>query len=111
MSAEVIKFPTKPVKHVPTPEELHEQRLQLVEDCIDRNIRVFIVDMVENMPDIDEERLEDIDAHTQKVIGLLRETMRATIFRFQNIHHDLQDVAEEVIVFDDNAREFVIEGN
>lgn len=111
MSAEVIKFPAKPVKHVPTPEELHEQRLQLIEECIDRNIRNFIVDLVENMPDIDQELLEDIDTPTQKVIGLIRETMRATIFKFQGIHHDLQDVADEIIVFEEDAREIVIEGN
>lgn len=111
MSAEVIKFPSKPVKYVPTPEELQEQKLQLIEECIDRNIRNFVIDMVENMPDIDEEMLEDIDTPTQKVIGLVRETMRATIFKFQNIHHDLHDVADEIIVFEEDAREIVIEGN
>jgi hypothetical protein len=111
MSAEVIKFPNKPAKSTPTPEELHEQKLQLIEDCIDRNVNIFIRDMAENMPDIDHDLLEDIDSQTQKVIGLLRETMRATIFKFQNEHHDLQDVAEDIIVFDDDAREYVIEGD
>lgn len=111
MSAEVIKFPTKPVKHVPTPEELHEQKLQLIEECIDRSVRFFILDMIEHIPEVDQELLEDIDTPTQKVIGLVRESMRASIFRFQGVHHDLQDVADEIIVFEEDAREIIIEGN
>lgn len=109
--AEIISFPfkTKPVP--PSPEEIHNQKLQIIEDCIDRNIRNFIVDVVENIPDINEDLVEEIDIPTQKIIGLVRETMRATIFRFQEIHHDLQDVADEIIVFEDDAREQIIEGN
>lgn len=110
--AEIIEFtPRKSKPLPPSPEEIHNQKLQLIEDCIDRNIRNFVVDVVENLPDVNEDLVEEIDMQTQKTIGLLRETMRATIFKFQDIHHDLQDVADEIIVFEEDAREQIIEGN
>lgn len=111
MSADVIKFPGKPVKKTPTPEEIQLQKHEQVEDCIDRNVQSLIQDMIENVSDIDWELVEDIDNPTQKVVALMRETMRATIFKFQNKHHELQDIAEEIIEFEEDAREIIIEGN
>lgn len=110
MVADVINFPIKKVV-VPTPEEVEAKKLQDIEDCIDKNIRNFILDIIESISDIDEDRLENIDTPTQKVIGLVRETMRATIYMLQGVHHDLQVIADEIICFDEDAREQVIEGN
>ena len=111
MSAEVIKFPAKPIKHVPTPEEIQERTHQLIEDCIDASVHAFIMDMVEKIPELNWELVEDIDPPTQKIVALMRESMRATILKFQDKHHDLQDVALELIEFEDDAREMIIEGN
>ena len=110
MVADVINFPIKKAV-VPTPEEVEAEKLQDIEDCIDKNIRNFILDIIESISDIDEDRLENIDTPTQKVIGLVRETMRATIYMLQGVHHDLQVIADEIICFDEDAREQVIEGN
>jgi len=111
MTAEVIKFTTKPVKHTPTVEEINAQKLQLIDDCIDRGVEALILDMVESVPDINWKLLEDIDTPTQKIVALMRESMRATILKFRDEHHDLQDVAEEIIAFEEDAREIIIEGN
>lgn len=110
MVAEVINFPIKKAV-VPTPEEIQARKYQEIEDCIDKNIRNFMLDIIESISDVDEERLDNIDTPTQKIIGLVRETMRATIFMFQGVHHDLQVIADEIICFDDDAREQIIEGN
>lgn len=110
MVAEVIKFPNnKPV--IPSPEELEDLKLQLIEECIDRHISNFVVEVAEYIPDVDMDRLENIDTSTQKVIALVRESMRATIYMLQGEHHDLQIVADEIISFDENAREHIIEEN
>lgn len=111
MSADVIKFPSKVVKKSPSPEEVQAQKLELIEEFIDNNVQLIIRDMVDNIPDLNWELLEEIDTPTQKVVALMRETMRAVIFKFQNKHHDLQDIAEEIIEFEEDAREIIIEGN
>ena len=41
MVADVINFPIKKAV-VPTPEEVEAEKLQEIEDCIDKNIRNFI---------------------------------------------------------------------
>jgi len=109
MVADVIKFPGKFKPAPPTLEELEAANLEQIEECIDRSIKSFIIDTLHNVPNVDPEYFNTGDMVTQKIIGLVRESMRATIFRLQDKHHDLQDIAEDIIAFDSDVREQIIE--
>lgn len=108
MVADVIQFPVKKCV-TPTPEELQAIKLQNIEDFIDTSVSNFLVSMFESISDIDKNKLDNIDTPTQKIIALVRESMRATIYKFQGTHHDLQLYADEIIYFDDDVKEQIIE--
>jgi len=111
MVADVIKFPGKFKPAPPTLEELEAVNLELIEDCIDRAMKNFIIDALHNIPDVNSDLLSVGDMPTQKILGLVRETMRAAILRLQDKHHDLQEIAEDIIDFDSDVREQIIEDN
>lgn len=107
--AEIIEFPGKMRPLPPTAEELEVIAFEEMEECIDRAVKNFIIDAVKNVTNVSDEFLQTQEMVTQKTIGLMRESMRAVIFKLQDKHHDLQDVAEEIIIFEDDAREQIIE--
>ena len=109
MPADVIKFPGKFKPPALTPEQLEAFNKELIEECIDRSIKNFIIDTLHNVPDVDPEYLNTGDLLTQKILGLVRESMRAAIFKLQNKHHDLQEIADDIIAFDSDVREQIIE--
>lgn len=108
--AEIIEFPPRKSKPLPpSPEELEEIAFEEMEECIDRAVKVFIIDAVKNVTNVSDILLQTQEMTTQKTIGLMRESMRAVIFKLQGKHHDLQDIADEIITFEDDAREQIIE--
>lgn len=110
MGAEVIPFPRKN-SVIPTEEETESFNKLQIDNSIDRSVRFFVLDIVKNIPDIDTSYLEERDEATQKVLGLVRETMRATIYKLQGVEHELQNMAEDIIIIDNSVREQIIEDN
>ena len=97
----VIKFPgRKPQQTQPTLTK-EEIEINQKDECLDRCLQYFIIDVIENLDDVDPDILMSDDIETQKMIAFLRETMVSTIDMLQNKKHDIQKIASDVIYFSD----------
>jgi len=95
----IIKFipKPKPVSATPTQEEL-------IESFIDEQLENFIVDCADSFEDVQEHILISDNDKFSKIAAFLRETMIATLYALQDKEHDIQDIADQLVEFNDNAR-------
>ena len=100
----VLSFPT------PVIENNEESKyISMIDEIADDTIQEFLLTVVKNVEDIDQNLLLSDDYHTQKVLAFLRETMIATIKKLQNEEHGIHDIAYDVIYFSEDSEEKIID--